>query len=381
MILKKFEYSEYPNTPNSWSLKEFELGNINLFVGKNATGKTNTLTKIAWLGNMLAGKRPQLLDSGNYDVEFVHDDKTYLYKLNLQSNKVKYEELIEDGEQKFKREEDGTGKISAIQFPNEKMDFQLQMTQLVVTSKRDAYQHPFLEELSKWAWGQRVYAFGGAMGHQTFFVKNEETEVYVDPADVNGVVGLYMGGRLDPKRNFKKRIIDYMNRIGFELDDIDVSPVIVQLNSVNATSGYELYIREKNSSAIITQLRMSQGMFRALSLIIHIVFNTMMELSTTILIDDIGEGLDFDRSTKLIDLLIELATDNKYIQLIMSTNDRFVMNKVPLEYWQLIDREGGTCKVYNYKKYKNIFEEFRYTGLNNFDFLATDFIHSEWVQK
>ncbi len=73
MILKKFEYSEFADKPNAWSLNGLVLENINLLVGKNATGKTNTLTKIVWLGNMLAGRLPQLLNSGNFDVEFTHN--------------------------------------------------------------------------------------------------------------------------------------------------------------------------------------------------------------------------------------------------------------------------------------------------------------------
>jgi signal recognition particle GTPase len=65
MILQKFNYFEFADNPNSWTLDGMILENINLLVGKNATGKTNTLTKIAWLGNMLAGTQPQLLNSGN----------------------------------------------------------------------------------------------------------------------------------------------------------------------------------------------------------------------------------------------------------------------------------------------------------------------------
>jgi hypothetical protein len=66
------------------------------------------------------------------------------------------------------------------------------------------------------------------------------------------------------------------------------------------------------------------------------------------------------------------------IQLIMSTNDRFVMNNVPLKYWQVIQRNGGECTVFNKRNSKEKFDDFEYTGLNNFDFLATDFINSEW---
>jgi ABC-type cobalamin/Fe3+-siderophores transport system ATPase subunit len=121
---------------------------------------------------------------------------------------------------------------------------------------------------------------------------------------------------------------------------------------------------------------MSQGMFRALSIIIHLTYHVLMKTPVTILIDDIGEGLDFDRSIRLIGLLIEVA-EKSNIQLIMSTNDRYVMNKVPFKYWQLIQRTGGECRIFNYQNSKEIFDEFEYTGLNNFDFLATDFINSE----
>jgi len=59
------------------------------------------------------------------------------------------------------------------------------------------------------------------------------------------------------------------------------------------------------------------------------------------LIDDIGEGLDYERSKKLIDLIIQKA--KKYaVQLIMTTNDRFVINKTPLEYWLVIKREKNS---------------------------------------
>jgi len=57
----------------------------------------------------------------------------------------------------------------------------------------------------------------------------------------------------------------------------------------------------------------------------------------------------------------------------MSTNDRFVMNNVPLEYWHIIQRSGGHCKIYNYENSKGTFDNFAYTGLSNFDFFTTDF--------
>jgi hypothetical protein len=90
------------------------------------------------------------------------------------------------------------------------------------------------------------------------------------------------------------------------------------------------------------------------------------------LIDDIGEGLDNDRSNSLIELIIEKIKDSS-VQVIMTTNDRFVMNKVPLEYWSVIQRIPKKSLFYNYQNSKSTFEEFKRTGLNNFDFLSYEY--------
>jgi hypothetical protein len=90
-------------------------------------------------------------------------------------------------------------------------------------------------------------------------------------------------------------------------------------------------------------------------------------------VDDIGEGLDFERSCLLIDLLRQKAK-NSVVQLVMATNDRFVMNKVPLEEWSVLQRTGPLVKVRNYANSKEVFERFKVTGLSNFDLLTTDFL-------
>jgi predicted ATPase len=377
MILKTFNYVEFKGTPISWSLDGLILEDINLLVGKNATGKTNTLTKIAWLGDMLAGRKPQLLTSGNYDVEFKDDgDVKYHYKLNLSWQKIEYEELFINGEQKFLRGKDGKGQISTTQF-KEKMDFQLSPNQLVVTSKRDAIQHPFLEELVQWAEGQRFYAFSTNMGNDTVFSIYDPNNV--DPCDMNSAIGLYFKGEREFSNKFKENIIKSMGRIGYELSDIGITPIpgsFPLIADTDNTKGLILHIKEKNSDVQIPHPCMSQGMFRALSLIIQITYNTLNHLSTTILIDDIGEGLDFERSSSIIGLIMMVAEEGR-VQVIMSTNDRFVMNNVPLKHWQIIQRNGGVCEVFNYHNSPEKFDEFQYMGLNNFDFLATDFINSK----
>jgi hypothetical protein len=49
------------------------------------------------------------------------------------------------------------------------------------------------------------------------------------------------------------------------------------------------------------------------------------------------------------------------------------MNGVPLEYWSVIERQAGLAKLHNIHNSKEIFDDFKFTGLNNFDFFATQF--------
>jgi len=76
-----------------------------------------------------------------------------------------------------------------------------------------------------------------------------------------------------------------------------------------------------------------------------------------------------------VQVLISRATESG-IQLIMSTNDSFIMNAVDIENWAVIMREGHKISLYNYENSKEIFEEFKFTGLNNFDFYASEFFKS-----
>jgi hypothetical protein len=64
----------------------------------------------------------------------------------------------------------------------------------------------------------------------------------------------------------------------------------------------------------------------------------------------------------------------------MSTNDQFIMNAVNIEHWAVIVREGNKISLFNYENSREIFEEFKFTGLNNFDFYASEFFKSGFGQ-
>ena len=115
-------------------------------------------------------------------------------------------------------------------------------------------------------------------------------------------------------------------------------------------------------------------MFRAFSLLAMIqhVLDTVKG-NITILVDDLCEGLDYERSINFTKLLFNKLKE-KNIQLIVTSNDSFLMNAVGIEYWNILIREKSTVKAFNYKNSKEIFDDFKFTGLNNFDLFSSDFL-------
>jgi hypothetical protein len=216
--------------------------------------------------------------------------------------------------------------------------------------------------------------------------------------NTNILILLQRGLLSSARDNFKQSIIHDMNTLGYFIEDIDfrVAPEhsgsSPGSNSILATFGSQAkfsrertpvvaFIKERGVERNIDQFSISEGMWRALAVLIYLNF---MRISSQIpsnrpsciVIDDIGEGLDYDRSRGLIELVQQRAKDAN-VQLIMSTNDRFVMNSVPLENWTVLRRTGSSVKAYNYSNSKALFDEFKDTGLNNFDFLRMDFLNPE----
>ncbi len=373
MILESLKYSQFVNRPQAWYLEGFTLGPINLIVGKNATGKTRTLNVIGGLANLVAGDIKLIYSSGQYEVAFRKNSDVINYLLSYEDSRVIKEDLIINGGYYLQRGTAGKGKIKAIELKTD-MDFQTPENELACVARRDSVQHPFFEDLYQWGKSVRHYYFGTQLGkdHVAVFSKLLQHD-NLNLKDTNKVIGFYKKGEKKYGDRFTKAILNEMALIGYACEEIGVAPIpgaIVQ--GIPATDIEGIYVKELDLHERTYQQDISQGMFRALSLIIQLNFNQLESIPSCVLIDDIGEGLDYGRSTALIKLLIEKAK-NSSIQLIMSTNDRFVMNNVPLEYWSVIQRLGEKCKIFNYQNSKKIFDDFIYTGLTNFDFLSTEF--------
>ncbi len=379
MWLTSLNYVQHQDTPNEWRVEGLQFGPTNLLVGSNASGKTRVLNIILGLARILAGDRKVTFLSGTYDANFDDQGKLLKYELSVKDAKVTKEALYVNGENCLDRREGGIGRIKATKL-NDMIEFQTPENELTAFARRDAIQHPFFQPLNDWARSLYHYPFGTPLGKDHLATIVEEVSgAPFDPRDPNQVIAIYRKGEQDFGDSFKHAIKRDMEEIDYAIDDIGAQPptsiIVTKPSNVIA-----LYVKETELGDVTDQINMSQGMFRAMSIIIQLNFSEMTGRPSCLLIDDIGEGLDFERSCKLIKLLMKKAEQSS-VQLIMATNDRFVMNTVPLETWTVIRRVGQKINIYNYANSKAGFDEFKYTGLNNFEFFAFNFLEQEKSEK
>lgn len=381
MFLKKFSYIEFEKDEyKKWVLNPFSLNNINLFVGDNASGKSRTLKYIYQLSRILLSNR-FALNSGKYNVEFYDpiESKTYTFKISFKDGSIENEELFVDERLLLSRILDGSGSIYN-DVIDKNIEFKLPPNELIST-RRDELQYPFLEKLFSWASNVR---------HFRFSKEEEKNRLYLIDSNrtlssgfnhnniANQSIEVFRNGKALFKEQFVKNIIEDFNSIGYNINDINVGVLHgIMIDSPIANKLVGLRVFEIDRNAITDQSEMSDGMFRALSLIIHYNYYQLTNKPLTVLVDDIGEGLDYNRSTNLIKLLIEKSVESN-IQIIMSSNDKFVLNNTDLKYWQIVNRKANNVSIYNYNNCKEKFDEFRFLGLNNFDFYISDFCNEDF---
>jgi len=375
MYLRKLTFSENEGKSIEWLIDDVHLGKINLIVGQNSSGKTRTLNALSELVDMLTGSTNIPKSHGKYIVSYIQDEEEVLLEFEYDSGTIQKESLTWKGEKVLEREANGTGTIVYLGGKDKiSLGFEIPQNQLACFAKQDKLQHPFLEVINTWAMDMRRFDFSGNLGKDNYALKSHFEEEEVDFRDTRSslVPVLYLA--MDRFAEFRSQLVADMNEIGYKLEDAG----IVQYSEKNHRAQqdrYAIFTTEAGLEKQVTQRDMSQGMFRAFSVLVRLNRYIMHRKSGCIIIDDIGEGLDFSRAKLLVNLLVKKA-ESSGIQLIMSTNDSFIMNTVQIENWAVLHRDGNKISLYNYENSKEIFEEFKFTGLNNFDFFASEFFKS-----
>jgi predicted ATPase len=381
MRLYSIEYSEYKEETFRWNLEELSLININLVVGRNATGKSRLLRIINGLANFITGaQKPERILTGHFKVIFKDTPsqskkvkvakEDLFYEMEIFKGKVRKEILKVGAHEKLNRQEHGRGSIWFEKI-NDYIDIQVPENNLAVSVRRDTEQHNFFEDLHEWANNVRYYEFAIKDQNSPVIInKDIKNDILSSKLDSNAFHILVKFGKEKYSRNFLNAVITDMKRLNYFISDFGLLPLKgVQSPITNSGIPETLYIKEESIDRKLQQDEISAGMLRAFVTLCQLHIIRLEKKPSCILIDDIGEGLDFDRANNLIAIVIEQA-ENGHSQFLLTTNDRFVMNKVPLEYWCVLDRNVGKVQAYTPRNSPDTFKDFEEYGFNNFDFYS-----------
>lgn len=380
MYLKQLLYTGQKDTPAEWCIEGrpasgntgqqwLGFADITLIVGSNASGKTRTIQAIRNIADIFCeGHLPARMNyngdnTASYQLRFDNNGVPLEYVLDYRDGKILQETLTVDGQIRLDRAKGQLWYEGTQNF----LEFETD-PDLLAISRRDKKQHSFFEPLYTWGRHLNHYRFGSPLGKDAFLrdlgkIDDEE----LDLKDADKVAMVFIRGEKLYAGRFTQAIIADMKELAYDLSKIGIR----QFKNL-PFQAFGLFVQEHDLQQATDQLNMSQGMFRALSLLIQLNYSLLSQTPGCVLIDDIGEGLDHERARKLIGLIIDKIKGSK-VQVIMTTNDRFVMNNVPLEYWSVIQRTPNKSLFYNYQNSRETFDEYRYSGMSNFDFLATGF--------
>lgn len=373
MSLKKLTYSEYKDTPKHWKLETCDFSTINLVTGRNATGKSRLISVLASFCGLLSGSLGAP-SNGSFKAEIQIEKDLYLVELEFSEDQTIYESVTVNEKQLLKRDRDGKGFVFYSK-QNQTIDFLVDEKTVALQQRRDELQHPFIVALANWALGCEIILFGtGKSGPIQLSALENLIKAPPNPF-FQVIVQIYHRAYLNFGDDFDKAIIRDMAYIDYKLTDVGAEDLRQYFTSFKNLGEpvIGMFVKEELQDFKLTEMEMSSGMLRALTLVIRINEAVFSRRPTLMLIDDIGEGLDFARSTKLVDLIIEHSLKSD-IQLVMTSNDRFIMNQVPLKYWLLLKRKESTVFSFNERTNPADFKNFEYSGQSNFDFFRSNLL-------
>lgn len=347
MILTSFSYKS-----ESWSLPSLApLQQTNLLVGMNATGKTKTIMA---LHNVAAFMQSQALLFGDRSfstsMEFTESEGVFSkmhYSFEVFRNVIVSEHFSVDGVQVIKR------RGSSAFYRKDKIDPPL--GRLVVQIRRDRTAYPEIEKLMSWIEGVMSLSCSD-INHVT--ILNFQND-FIKPISFNELVNSLTAEE-------KKRVFKNAKELGYDI--VDMIPIDVSGSKI-------VSVKERGARREFWDVNLSSGMLRVLYLLCYMEYLKHDNKTSLLLIDDIGEGLDYNRSTKLGKMIFE-ACEKDGMQLIASSNDSFLMDVVDISKWQVLRRRGSEVRSLNESNSENLFRQFRLTGLSNFDLFSSDFIDS-----
>lgn len=338
MYLKYFSYKA-----GEWLLKPIPFNKQTLVVGENATGKTKMQTSLFRAINVILMKPMETTMENSFMATFVFSTSLgneLHYVMSVSDNKIVREQLYYKNDEILASRDENHCSF----YGEQNISLPEQMS--VLQAKTDLVKYPEAASIIEWANSSRKISFSKLHPGQGFETLSIE-EMY----KTLSIEEIY-------------KIKDILNELGYHVQDIKRLNLEDKIQFV--------YLKEIGVEKKIYATEMSNGLYRVLYILFYMFFVSKRDVRF-ITIDDLGEGLDYSRSTKLGKILFEFCNEQD-IQLIASSNDSFLMDSVELENWLILSRKESEIEGVSNASHPKLFDKFRRMGLRNFDIFRTDFI-------
>lgn len=345
MILKSFKYSTH-----DWSIDSLTVGKTNLIVGKNATGKTRTMYALSRTLRIIS-QTAEIENDDNFTAGLLFEDngREIILIIRIIDRKIENEILIIDGEEIIKRDTKSASIRGEIANPP--------TNALLLHVRRDINEFPDIENIIDWA--------SRAIGRSFIETDTPNDEQLCE------LVESFSDA-------MRQNVVSMANEVGFPITEVDTFRNTLRSalkKGAKVPNGLEkmqfLVFKEKNVPPYLAYSELSEGMRRTVLLLILIEHFVNNSEGAFLAIDDLGEGLDYTRATKVGRLLFDTCREHG-IQLVAASNEEFMMNIVDIDCWNILVRHGQTVKSFTKDDAPELFEEFRFSGLDNFDFFTSD---------
>lgn len=162
----------------------------------------------------------------------------------------------------------------------------------------------------------------------------------------------------------KERVILNARKLHYNIKDIKIE----KIGDVKLP-----FVIEEGVKSLLPIFCLSTGMLCTIYILVVLEYLSIHDTPSCIIIDDFSEGLDYERSKLLGRLIFDYSSEHN-IDLIVSSNDNFLMDEVSTDKWIILSRNGSTVESISQRTYPGLFEEFSFTGLNNFTLFSSNFI-------
>jgi len=374
MLLKSLSYSENMDKPEFWKVEGLSFDDMNLIVGKNASGKSRVIRILDVVAKMISGRLTDLFN-GRWELSFNNENETYLFSCYIDDRIILEEKIVINGFTMLDRQKDRGSIFDMSGGKKQQKEYSPPIDKFTVQVRRDKKEYPFLEDLFLWAKEFHAFCFSSSLPTElTVGESTNPLEHHLKQLDnFSRVPQLFKLN--EPIDKFRNTIVSDLIKIGYLLDNMRVSSSVPHMLNV-----LSILVKEKDLDFELKQMQMSTGMYRAISVVVILNHLINLKKPCTFCVDDIGDGLDYERSFHLIKL-ITMKITNTQIQVILTSNDRHLLNGVDVKFWNILERKGGSVTAYNYFNNKEIIDKFEMTGLSSFDLFSGKMYKNDTILK